>query len=352
MMTAIAVVALAVAGCGVAAGGASDLPASMLTAARMTADAPDALRCPSGLAVNGDGTLMVVDTGHERLVRLSAGGRVLDVWERGRSGARSFRFSLPPDDDVGPACLGAGQVAVDADGTLLVADLVRVRRLDRTGEVVAAWSTTGPDGSPFQRPAGIAVDRQTGHVYVADSGDARIHVFDRDGRWLRAWGGRPWAGALTNPAGLATDALGRLYVADRGAHHVWRYSRDGLVEAMWGGRGLAAGEFVWPRGVAVDRSGRVYVVDTERVQVFSDDGVSLAAWSLGDGSAIPGGIAVDDAGTVYVSDMMGGVVRQYRPREPWPLVVGTATPRPAPTPFIPVSSSPVTVVIVMTPTDR
>jgi DNA-binding beta-propeller fold protein YncE len=353
---ALIVLAISVAGCGapVEAGRAEPAAALSVEVAWLPSDGSGALRCPTGLAVERDGTLIVVDAGNDRLVRLAATGPVLNQWGRDGVASRGFLFAYPPDHDLGAACLVGGQVAVDADGTLVVADLVSVQRLDRDGRVVVTLVATRPDDGRPMRPVGIAIDHETGHVYVADSVDARIHKYDRNGQWLLAWGGRGQGPeSLTNPAAVAVDTQGRVYVADRGSHRLLRFDSDGRYLTVWGGMGLAAGEFIGPKVVAVDKASRVYVVDAERVQVFADTGVLLAAWPVGTGSpAAPGGIAVDAHGSVYVTDIVRGRVLHYRLRGSWPVVAGMPTPRPTPTPATPGPPTPPTATAVVTPADR
>jgi tripartite motif-containing protein 71 len=176
-------------------------------------------------------------------------------------------------------------------------------------------------------------------------------TYARDGRWLRAWGGRGRGpGAFSSPAAVAVDRQGRVYVADRGDHLLQQFDGDGRFLAAWGGLGTGAGEFFGPRGVAVDRAGRVYVVDAARVQVFTDAGGLLAAWPVGDGT--PGGIAVDDQGAVYVTDLGRGLVVQYRRHGPWPAAAGVPTPRPTRPPATAGPPAAATPPAFMTPTTR
>jgi DNA-binding beta-propeller fold protein YncE len=344
--------AAVLAGCGAPAGAPREsLAAPPPVALVWQSGAPDGLRCPAGLAVDALGTLTVVDAGKDRLVQLSDAGEPLGAWGHAGDLPGEFRFLLPPDPDLGAPCLAGGGVAVDTgDGSIVVADRARVQRLDRAGRVVAAWDQAGPAGGRLARPAGVAVDGRTGHVYVADGGAARVHKYDRDGRWLLAWGGRA---AFASPAAVAVDGRGRVYVADRGDDRIWAFDGDGRLLAAWGGPGAGDGEFLAPRGVAVDRVGRVYVVDAHRVQVFTDVGVLLAAWPVdGETLTAPGGIAVDDRGLVYVTDWGRGLVLQYRPRGLWPAAAGTPTPRPSAPPPTPGPPATPTLPASMTPTDR
>jgi DNA-binding beta-propeller fold protein YncE len=314
----------------------------------------EGLHCPTGVAVDSYGTLTVVDAGKDRLVRLSGSGRALGHRGRSGGGPGEFRFALPPDNDLGPTCLVGGAVAAAADGSLVVVDLARIQRFDPAGRIAAAWADGGPEGGRLNRPAGVAVDGRTGHVYVADAGAACIHKYDRDGRWLLAWGSRGGIpGSFSIPAAVAVDGRGRVYVADRGAEQVQAFDADGQFLAAWGGRGGGPGEFFGPRGVAVDRAGRVYVLDANRVQVFTDAGVRLADWPVGGGSpAAPGGIAVDDRGGVFVTDTARGLLLHFRPRGPWPAAEAAPTPRPMRPLPTPGPTATATLPPLMTPTDR
>jgi DNA-binding beta-propeller fold protein YncE len=51
----------------------------------------------------------------------------------------------------------------------------------------ASLSITSGDG-PLNAPRNLAL-APNGDMYVVDSGNHRVQVFDRDGRYLRGWGG-------------------------------------------------------------------------------------------------------------------------------------------------------------------
>ena len=80
----------------------------------------------------------------------------------------------------------------------------------------------------------IAVD-STGALYLADTGNDRILVFDTNGTILRQWGGLGSApGALNNPWGLAIDRNDWVYVADTGNHRIQVFTRMGEFLTEWG----------------------------------------------------------------------------------------------------------------------
>ncbi|MGA2716621.1 MAG: peptidyl-alpha-hydroxyglycine alpha-amidating lyase family protein [Bryobacteraceae bacterium] len=76
-------------------------------------------------------------------------------------------------------------VAWDAAGNIYVADgfgNARVAKFDKDGKFIKSWGSRGAGQGQFNTLLGIAVDKQ-GNVYVADSGNRRIQVFDGDGNF-------------------------------------------------------------------------------------------------------------------------------------------------------------------------
>lgn len=78
--------------------------------------------------------------------------------------------------------------------------------------------------------SGIAVDR-AGVVYVSDAADARIWIFDANGRSLRALGRKgEGPGEFQSPTGIAIGPDGRLYVRD--LTHVSRFAADPATQRL------------------------------------------------------------------------------------------------------------------------
>ena len=78
------------------------------------------------------------------------------------------------------------------------------------------WTTATPNNPSdvFYGPRGIAVDAN-GHVYVADTGNKRIIVFDADGNYLTQFGSAGLdPGQFDEPVGVTVDANGNVYVTD------------------------------------------------------------------------------------------------------------------------------------------
>ncbi len=198
-----------------------------------------------------------------------------------------------------------------------------VRQLGRPDEA-------GDDADHFRGPTGIAVDA-AGRVYVADTGNHRIQVFDDKGLFLATIGRTGMAGTgddqFDRPGRLAA-ADGLLYVADTGNHRALALDLGDLSAPKvlyrygQGRRGAADDELDAPLGLAVDAS-FVYVADSGncRVQVWRKRQATF--WRSIPGCRNPGGaflpgsspsdVALDGRGYVYVADPAALQVHQLNP---------------------------------------
>ncbi len=124
----------------------------------------------------------------------------------------------------------------------------------------------GPGAGQTEGPRGVAVDRNNGHVFVADQGNNRIDEFNPLGEFVKTWG---WDVAQSGPGN--TGAGFEICEPERGD------------SCKAGSEGTGAGQFGSPEGVAVDSAGNVYAVDTglpsnQRVQKFNRAGEFQLAW--------------------------------------------------------------------------
>jgi hypothetical protein len=201
-----------------------------------------------------------------------------------------------------------GGVAVDNSGTVYMVDSenARVQVFNSSGQFLLQWGRLGGEPGQFSLPNGVSVD-QRGNVYVADSGNNRIQKFTSNGTWLASWGSFGTGNSQFDYLrGLSTDSSGNVYVVDHGNHRIQKFNSSGVWLTSWGGLGTANGQFDYPSGVSVDSSGNVYVADSlnHRIQKFTSGGVWLASWGSSGSSDgqfdVPVGVSVDSSGNVYV----------------------------------------------------
>ena len=116
-------------------------------------------------------------------------------------------------------------------------------------------------------------------MFVADTYNHRVQVFDSAGNFIRKWGtgGRP-DGRFRYPSGVAVDAFGNVFVTDYGNDRVQVFDSTGNFLEKWGREGPQNGRFDHPSDVEVDASGNVFVADehNHRIQVFAPPRPSIS----------------------------------------------------------------------------
>ena len=228
--------------------------------------------------MDGDGNVLVADSDHHRIRKISPNGVVTTL---AGSGEEDFADGIGTAASFSSPC----GVAVDGDGNVLVADYGnhRIRKISPNGVVTTlAGSGEGDfaDGigaaASFSSPFGVAVDGD-GNVLVADSMNHRIRKISPNGVVTTLAGsgegdfadGIGTAASFNSPCGVAVDGDGNVLVADSMNHRIRKISPNGVVTTLAGsgegdfadGIGTAA-SFSSPHGVAVDGDGNVLVADS------------------------------------------------------------------------------------------
>ncbi len=156
----------------------------------------------------------------------------------------------------------------DSEGYIWVSEFgtPRVSKLNHAGEVVRTLGgERGAGDGEFYGPWGLALDKED-NLYVVDSGNDRIQVFDKEGNFLRKWGGAGSAdGQFNFPICVAVHG-DSAYVADRGNRRIQKFTREGAFITKWGspGKGDATRrnlQFYKLEGVACDAKGNLWVLD-------------------------------------------------------------------------------------------
>jgi DNA-binding beta-propeller fold protein YncE len=195
---------------------------------------------------------------------------IVHIFDLANGEARYFGESEPFARPVG--------MALDSSGNLYVAeqDLQQVRVLSPSGETLRFYRS-----DKLVRPVDIALDETRGRLYVADashqnSKEHYVRIFDLEGSYVGEVGeGRGTGeGRLLFPTYLAVADDGTLYVSDTMNSRVSVFDSEGHFLRTVGARGDGFGLFDKPKGVALDSFGNLYVVDSSwsNVQIFGPKG--------------------------------------------------------------------------------
>lgn len=264
-------------------------------------DGPGAFQEPAAICVHG-GKVVVADTSRRDFQVFGRDGRVQAESRPnpiGRAGSKTNGgiFSKP------------SSVAIDTHGLIYVSDSSDqyIRIFDEQGVFMReVLNKHGKDGGIL----GLLCD-SAGNLYLSDPDNGCVHVMSIEpGTWLLKIGSKGVAeGQMQLPQGLALDRLGQLFVVDYGISKVSVFSKFGFYQRSWGRKGAGKGEFNVPRGIAIDKLDRVYIADSlnHRVQVFSTEGEHLYTFG-GRGSEAerfigPSDLSIDPVDNrLYVAD--------------------------------------------------
>jgi DNA-binding beta-propeller fold protein YncE len=262
----------------------------------------------SGLAVDAQGRVYVLDSFNSRVERFSPTGEFQSQF--GEFGTAPGQLDLGIGGGI--ALLGDELYVADNDNN-------RVQRFH-----------LGADGRPdrppvvFGSPAqftfieGLAVDPGRDHdVFVADDRGNRMERFSRDGVFRSIFG----ADQLDNPYDAAVDLAGHLFVADNQHMRIARFD-DGVFTLAFGGAGPNPGQLNNVRGVTVapdaGAAHGVFATNTSMNQVseFGVDGAFVRAWGSdgrGPGAYMnPRDVAVEANGDIVVADTRADRVQVLR----------------------------------------
>lgn len=235
----------------------------------------------SQVAVDSTGRVFLFRRADPPVLVFAPDGSLLDAWGEGRF-EDPHGIAVTADDRV---------VLVDRDG-----HAVHVCTAD--GEEVLRLGTRGRPrhGGPFNHPADAAMDA-AGRLWVADGyGNARLHVFDAEGRHLDSVGAPGDApGRFSTPHGIWIDRQGRVLVADRENHRVQVLDGAGRYITEW--RDLYKPMDIWE-----DAEGGILVTDQiSRVSRFAPDGALLGRCRAA--TIYAHGVWGDAGGAIYLAEL-------------------------------------------------
>ena len=261
-------------------------------------------------------------------------------------------------------------ISFDAYGNVYIAeyangDRPRIRKVNTCGIIstFAGGNNSGGalgDGGPATAaslfPMGVAVNKSTGNVYIADYGHNRIRMVNTAGiiSTIAGNGTQGYVGdgiaasdasvEMYFPYGIAVDGSGNIYFSDNMNQVVRKINTAGTISTIagsyvfsgtWGGIGGYSGDgglatstnckLHWPSGIAVDVSGNVYIADaannrirkvTKSTGIITTIAGNGSMGYSGDGGAatnaelfFPYAVALNSSGNIYIADQQNQRIR-------------------------------------------
>jgi DNA-binding beta-propeller fold protein YncE len=203
----------------------------------------------------------------------------------------------------------------DASGAIYVADIgnAKIVIFDRNGKYRTSYLVEN------SKPVALAINERLDILYVLDRQQHRVLALNKQGQQLFTFGSfGEGNGKFNVPLALAIGADDKLYVLDSGNFRVQVFDAKGTYLFKFGSVGDRAGLFANPKGVALDSDGHIYVTDAafSNFQVFDQQGtVLLAVGSMGPAPGqmhLPGGIAIDQQDRIYVADQLNKRIEVFQ----------------------------------------
>lgn len=213
-------------------------------------------------------------------------------------------------------------LAIDDDDRLFVSD----GKLKRVLIFSPKHELEGQISEGLVDPVGLAIDTENRLLYVVDTAQDQVIVFDADSQKLLrriGTGGKnhylTTPGDFGAPQGVAVDGDGNVYVTDTLNDRVEIFDGDGNFVSTFGKNGDGPGTFTRPKGIALDSDGHIWVADQiqDKLQVFNKEGQLLAYIGQGHGD-LPGqfkvlvGVAIDKKNHVFTTEQYPGRLQMFQ----------------------------------------
>ncbi|MBI5847469.1 MAG: 6-bladed beta-propeller [Nitrospirae bacterium] len=256
------------------------------------------LLAPYSLFLDGEDQLFITDPGAFRVTSFNT-----------RTGEIRHILKAGKEDFISPV----GVVVFKGNVYVSDSQVKKVFIFDAVGKLSGAF-----DGS-FERPTGLALDKERGFIYVSDTLANSVYQYTPEGKRLGSIGRKGTGpGEFNFPTHLWVDKKGVLYVTDAMNFRVEFFSPEGRFLGMFGELGDAYGELEKPKGVASDSDGNIYVVDSIRdmVKIFNREGKLLMFFgSQGKDYGqfwLPSGIFIDRKDHIYIADTYNGRIQVFK----------------------------------------
>ncbi len=158
-----------------------------------------------------------------------------NVWVLGATGGGVIEYNgegTPIKTVTNAELKGAGGIAIDAKGNLLVADAEKnnVQEYTRAGVFVRKYGTEGSGNGQLKGPSALASTDAAGDVWVSDTGNDRLEEFNSKGEYVTQVGAKgKAAGQFETPGGIALGNEGEVWAADSTNNSLQKFGAAGTT---------------------------------------------------------------------------------------------------------------------------
>ncbi|MEJ7622890.1 MAG: hypothetical protein WKF34_02750 [Pyrinomonadaceae bacterium] len=207
----------------------------------------DVLKSPKGIVILGD-EILVADNIANTIVRF----RLSDL-------SPLPPFTGPPEGFSAPV-----DIAVGESNSLIIVDqgTARIVRLSATGEFLGAWGGVGEGPGEFRQITGVS--QGGGRVFVADARNSRIQVLDTSAKFISQIPVPEWEagdGTWQSPDVLYDPATQRLFVSSTNTHEVLIFDKD--LKRI----GKISEDLSGPTSLSLGPEGKLFILNTLTARV-------------------------------------------------------------------------------------
>jgi streptogramin lyase len=208
---------------------------------------------------------------------------------------------------------------VDSSGNIYVVDTnnSRVEVFNSAGTISRSFTGSGTAAGALSHPTYICLDSGN-NIFVSDTGNSRVVKFTNSGQSLQVFSKAIISGGTSvpfvTPMGIAVDSSDDVFISDyandKGLNYIEKFQPSGAFVDGFGLQNGPTGIFS-PVGVTINASNAITVVDTENCAIGRFDDLPQSSTYQGgfyipaSGTRVAGslqGIATDNNGHLFIAD--------------------------------------------------
>ena len=257
------------------------------------------LKQPCGVLITKNEEIVVAERDANCITILNKEGKKVKLFGTyGTFGTKEGQFTSPSG------------IAISHDEHILVTDHHRLQKLTFEGDCVKSVGSGEKGNGPlqFNIPIGITVHPTTGQIFIADNGNHRIQVLNKDLTYSYSFGKKGSSPEqFLYPHDVTFDNEGYLYVTDSNSDCIKKFTSTGQYILTFGSFGLDPGRISYPTFIIIYNN-LLYVSElgNSRISIFDTNGCFIHCFGKrgsGEGEFNkPRGITVDSLGNLYISD--------------------------------------------------